>query len=106
MGIWAKEAEESSKTKRRNSRFLAALRMTNPDWERDAQAGVPVSLVGRGVVTGFGVDGERREALRRTEFDLDFAPASVVRAVAWSVSEHILVTQLHADLGRDVRQII
>ena len=124
MGIWAKAEEEKRTERKRRSKFLAALRMTftftsaqfprgtatrgAPGKERPLAAPGEAEFrsVGRGVVTGLCVDGERRETFRRAEFDLDLAPASVVRAVAWSVSEYILVTQLHADLGRDVRQII
>ena len=122
--IWAEAVEAKKKVraaKKSKARFLATLGKTGaqPFARTDEkelartgleagrrQAGAPVPLVGRGVVASLGVDRERRETLRRAELDLDFAPTGVVGVIARSVSEHILVTQLHADLGRDIRQIV
>ena len=77
---------------------------------RDASNRKPSNTLGnsvrRRVITSLGVDGKRGQALRRMEFDLNLAPTGVVRVVARSVSQYILVAQLHADLGRDIRQII
>ncbi len=50
-----------------------------------------------GVISGLGIDAERRKSLRCAQFDLELAPASVVSLVAWSIAEDILVSQLHAD---------
>jgi len=58
------------------------------------------------VVAGPGVDVERRKALGRAQLDLDLAPARVVSVIARFVTQYILISQLHADLGRNVRQII
>ena len=62
--------------------------------------------MGRGVVAGLRVDREGGETFGRPELDFDLAPAGVVSVVAWSVSQNILIAQLHADLGGNVRQII
>ncbi len=40
------------------------------------------------------------------QFNLNLSPPGVVDVIAWSVSQYILVAQLHADLGRNVRQIM
>jgi len=101
--IWAEAGDTKTKRKisavtRIEERFLVSLEMT--DFKARSKS------VRRSVVAGLGVDGQGREALGRTEFDLDLAPAGVVSVIAWSVSEYILVAQLHADLGRDVREII
>src|SRR5208283_3075322 len=94
-GIWAsKGPAKKSRVKERARK----ARNEKPECWR--------SSVRRGVVAGLGVDRERREAFWRAQFDLDFAPARIVNAVAWSVSQNILISQLHADLGRNVRQII
>ena len=98
--IWAEAGDTKTKRKisavtRIEERFLVSLEMT--DFKARSKS------VRRSVVAGLGVDGQGREALGRTEFDLDLAPAGVVSVIAWSVSEYILVAQLHADLGRNVR---
>src|SRR5262245_21247299 len=62
--------------------------------------------VTRRVVAGLGEHIKGREPLGGAQLDLDFAPARVVRPVAWMVSQNILVTQLHANLGGDVREIL
>ena len=56
-----------------------------------------LELVAGGVVAGFGVDVEGRQALGGAELDFDFAPAGVMNFVARAISQNILVTQLHAD---------
>ena len=58
------------------------------------------------VIAGSSVNVERREALGWAKLDLDFAPPRVVSVIARFVSQNILISQLHADLGRNVRQII
>ena len=73
---------------------------------KEASGAQARSSVGRGVIAGLGVDRKGREAFGRVELNLDFAPARVVDVIAWFVSQYILVAQLHADLGRNVRQII
>src|SRR5208337_748583 len=73
---------------------------------KNIERGIRRSSVRRRVVTGPGVNGKRRKALGWGQFDLDFAPPGVMDVVAWPVSQNILISQLHADLGRNVRKII
>src|SRR4029077_20427078 len=47
----------------------------------------------------------RRKPAGSAQLDFDFAPARVVGPVAWSIAEDILVSQLHADFGGDIRQL-
>jgi hypothetical protein len=63
-------------------------------------------LMAGGVVAGFVENVEGRETLGGAQLDLDFAPTGVVHFVAWMISQYILVTQLHANLGGDVREIL
>src|SRR5438445_4736880 len=53
--------------------------------------------VAGGVVSGLRIDAKRRKPFGGAQLDLEFSPASVVSLVAWSISENILVSQLHAD---------
>src|SRR5580692_2999090 len=64
------------------------------------------ALVGRGVVAGLRVDRKGRKSFRSAQLDLNFAPTRIMGVIAWFVSQNILVAQLHADLGRNVRKII
>src|SRR5215472_6103112 len=61
-------------------------------------------MAGR-VITSLRVNRERRESSRSAQFDFDLPPPRVVSFVAWSIAEHILVSQLHADFRRDIRKI-
>src|SRR5262245_36389323 len=63
-------------------------------------------LVAGSVIAGFGEYIEGRQALGSAQLDLDLAPARVMNLVARMVSQNILVTQLHANLGGDVREIL
>src|SRR5215469_12566985 len=63
-------------------------------------------LVARGVIASFGEDVEGWKTFRGAKFDLDFAPAGVMRLVARMVSQNILITQLHANFRRNVREIL
>src|SRR5207249_11807877 len=57
------------------------------------------------VIPRLGEDSERGEPSWGAQFDLDLPPPRVVSFVAWSIAEHILVSQLHADFRRDIRKI-
>jgi len=48
-------------------------------------------LMTRREVSGLGVNSERREPLRRAQFDFDLAPLAIMCAVARLVSNNILV---------------
>src|SRR5713226_9561996 len=65
------------------------------------------SLVGGCVVARFGVHVEGRKRLGgMLQFDADLSPFSIARVIAWFVSHHILVTQLHADFRRRIWQVV
>src|SRR5690349_24511241 len=64
-----------------------------------------LELVAGRVIPCLGVNRERRESSRSAQFNLDLPPPRVVSFVAWSIAEHILVSQLHADFCRDIRKI-
>src|SRR3981081_3374110 len=68
--------------------------------ERDAES------VAGSVVASLRVDVERRKPLGRTQLDLDFSPARIMRLIAWPISQDILVSQLHADFRRNIRKLI
>jgi len=55
-----------------------------------------------GVVAGAGVDGEWGKALRRDEFDFDFAPFAVALDGFWVVAEDVLVAEFGGDFDGDV----
>src|SRR5437867_7764897 len=57
------------------------------------------------VIPRLGEDSERGEPSWGAQFDLDLPPPRVVRLVAWSIAEHILVSQLHANFGGDIRKL-
>src|SRR5256885_13092752 len=42
----------------------------------------------------------------RAELNFDFSPAGVVCFVAWPISQNILISQLHANLGGDIRKVL
>src|SRR5215470_2570742 len=63
-------------------------------------------LVAWRVIPGLCVHGEWRQPSGWAEFDFDFSPARVVGFVAWPVSQNILISQLHANLGGDVRKVL
>src|SRR6267142_1906153 len=91
---WAWEMEATRKTKSADK----IVRATG--------AKILDELVAGGVVAGFVENGEWRKALGRAQLDFNFAPTSVVRFIAWMISQNILVTQLHANFGCDVRKIL
>ncbi len=62
-------------------------------------------LVG-GVVSGLGINVERRQTLGRGQLNLDFSPSAIVPGVARFVSQDILIAQLQSNLGGDIRQFI
>src|SRR5262249_23086614 len=62
-------------------------------------------MAGR-VIHSLRVKLERGKSLWRAQVDLDFSPARIMCFIAWPISQNILIPQLHADLGRDVWQII
>ena len=85
-GIWAKAAEAkttAAQIKREKQRSEGKRRRK--------------SSVAGGVISGLGIDAERRKSLGCAQLDLELAPARVVSLVAWSIAEDILVSQLHAD---------
>ena len=94
-GIWAYRESEPIKSKASKEKA-----------ERLREEREKAGSVSRRVVSGFGIRGERGQALRSAKLDLNLAPARVVNVIAWFVSEDILVAQLHADFGCNVRQII
>src|SRR5947208_16826468 len=57
------------------------------------------------VIPRLGEDSERGEPSWGAQFDLDLPPPRVVSFVAWSIAEHILISQLHTDFRRDIRKI-
>src|SRR5271170_1975677 len=63
-------------------------------------------LMARRVVSVLGIDGERRKSLWRAELDFNFSPLPIVGVIAWAVSNDILIAQLHADFGGNVRQVL
>ena len=63
-------------------------------------------LVAGRVIASLSKDVKRRKAFGSAKLNFDFAPASIVRSVAWMVSQYILVTQLHANFSGDVREIL
>src|SRR5262245_5867368 len=95
MGLSCASAAGAKESARRTSDGMAAA----------LAARVNRSVTWR-VVTGFGEDVERREPLGSAQLDLDLAPPRVMRLVTRMVSQNILVTQLHANLGGDVREIL
>src|SRR6266446_237942 len=68
--------------------------------ERDARS------VAGSVVARFRVHVEGRKPLGRAELDLDLSPARVMRLIAWTISQDILVSQLHADFRCNVRKFV
>src|SRR5262249_26702777 len=63
------------------------------------------ALVARRGVSSFCVKGERGESPGGPGFDFDLSPPGVMCFVARPVSQNILIPQLHANLGGDVRKI-
>src|SRR5690348_4780426 len=59
----------------------------------------------RGIVSGAEEGSERRQSSRRRQLDLDIAVFSIACCVTGIVSEQVLVSQLDADFGRQVRQL-
>ena len=58
------------------------------------------------IVSGFGVNVQRRQTLGRIQLHLDLPPLAIACWIGWTVSEHILVAQLDANLGGHVRQFV
>ena len=58
------------------------------------------------IVSRFGVHVQRRQAFRRIQLHLDLPPLAIACWIGWTVSEHILVAQLDANLCRHVRQFV
>src|SRR6266446_4412053 len=58
------------------------------------------------VVARLRVHVEGRKPLGRTQLDLDFSPARVMRLIAWPISQDILISQLHADFRCNVRKFV
>jgi hypothetical protein len=58
------------------------------------------------VIACLRIRSERRKSLGRAQLELDLPSARVVGLIAGAVSQDILVAQLHADLGGDVRQVV
>src|ERR1019366_262751 len=63
-------------------------------------------LFGWCIVSRFGVHVQRWQTFRRIQFHLDLAPLAISYWAGWTVSEHILVAQLDANLCRHVRQFV
>lgn len=63
-------------------------------------------LLSGGVVSGFCVNIEGREAFWGMQSDFDLSPDAVVFIIARFVAQNILVSQLHPDFRRDVRQLV
>ena len=71
------------------------------------EMGVPRdSSVTRSVVTGLRVDIKGRQSLWSAQLNLDFSPARIMCLIAWPISQDILVSQLHTDFRRNVRQFV
>src|SRR5271154_1097531 len=91
-------------TATKSARAPLFFKTSRKRWLRKIASVVARLVTGR-VVAGFVVNGERRKPARRTKLDLNFAPTRVVRLIARMISQDILIAQLHADLGSDIRQI-
>src|ERR1700727_78486 len=92
-GIWAYRHDAAKAEAIRNRDTVR-----RKDLETDTVAGR--------VVTVLGIDGERRKSLGRTKLDFNFAPFSIVSVIAGAVSDDLLIAQLHADFGGNVRQVL
>src|SRR5271165_6399022 len=108
-GFCAKAAVANTQTAdATSSDGVSRRRMLAPE-TKDAglktRATKALRLVAGCVVAGLVVYRERWQAAGGAELDFNLAPARVVRFVAWMISQDILISQLHADLGSDVRQI-
>src|SRR5574337_1151992 len=66
----------------------------------------PSNLLSGSIVSGSGINLERRQALGRIQFDLDPPPATVADQVRRSVPNHVLVSQFDGNLLSDVRQFV
>src|SRR5690348_11539244 len=64
------------------------------------------ALMAWGVIASLRVNVERRKPFWRAQLDLDLSPARIVCFVTWAISEDILISQLHADFRRDIRQFV
>ena len=62
-------------------------------------------LVKRRIVTGTGMDGEGRQALRRHQLYLHFTPLTVALHALGVITEHILVAQFSRDFDRNVAHV-
>src|SRR5262249_55958399 len=94
MGLSCAEALDEKQSARRTRDGIAAL-AARVTWS-----------VTRRVIASLGEHIEGRKALGSAQLDLDLAPTRIVRFIARMVSQNILVTQLHANLGGDVREIL
>src|SRR5258708_37752476 len=63
-------------------------------------------LVAGSVGAGLRIHVEGWKPLGRAQLDFDFSPALIMRLIAWGISQAIFVSQLHADFGCNVRQLI
>src|SRR5207245_5333155 len=63
------------------------------------------SLLSRRVVSRLGVNVEGRKPFGGEQLDFDFPPGAIVTCIAWFISQDILVTQLHSNLGGNIGHI-
>src|SRR5450755_8055 len=58
------------------------------------------------IVSRFGVNVQRRQALRRIQSHFDLSPLAIPRGISGTISEDVLVTQFNSDLGSHVAQFV
>src|SRR2546421_5396158 len=81
--------------------------LTSLTFGAQAEMAVPRdSSVARSVVAGFRVDIKGRQSLWSAQLDLNLSPARIMCFIAWPISQDILVSQLHTDFRRNVRQFV